>query len=1332
MKIDRSSLISELSKFARGGNGVVIGPPGVGKSYAIAELREKLKQSHIPHLILPVERIGAATAAELKPVLRRDGDFIQLLRAAVSASTSPAILIFDGFDAARGEIERAGVFRLILRAVNELRGCWNIIVSVRTFDAKKSQRLLDLFPEDQDATSTGKPSCRQFSIPCLREDELEQAFSQVSGLRELHSSGTRDFRALLAVPFNLWLIERVLTAGAPPSEFSQITSEVQLLEMYWRYRVRQAPQAEDREFILAKATGAMVGDHTLTVRRDKIYTPEVRAAWEGLLSDEILTEVTEPQAHVAFTHNILFDFAASVHLLDPDPGKLALYVAAEPARPLFLRPSLVYHFTRLWHFQRQIFWRNFWSIMRQEAIHLRQIVRLVLPTVIVNESTTLQELSPLLEQLEKKETRAFEAVAFLLQAVRVLRPCKRELWAEFIKATGLHLDQRFAWDAGIIANWVIEPNEQVSGQSAANCGDFGRKLLTWAWSSRSDASRKQWFERLAGFIAIPLVAKTYATNPEETRAQLEQVLRVVGEPDFPIDCIYRLTNEVGHIIPVDPDFVAAIYERVFGYEEASNEQTNMGGHVMPLLSNRRQDYGMCRYCLMKEFPRFLNSKPSSALRAGIRAIQAFAIQGHVLRYLKEGATLSNLTREFRFLGANARYVQDGSAIWDESSYPDQEMQIVDQVFSWVGTSIKQQRTDDIDNFLSLFAAEGKLAFMWSRLLTSGAEHPAILGPRLWELARAKPILEGNDTLYSVGAFLERAVEFLSPEQRREIEQAILGLAEGVTGEKVEFLQHRRNRLIARLAPEALITKDAADLRHSLESESALPPNQPLFSVSSSWEPYTEDRFLRDQGAKLDSAANQSIQALYKPLREWSEKNKPEAEIDLLLPNVDVLRDALSKEGAADKAVQRAAWTHLASFASDAILRTQKSDTERFRKLRSIILEAALHSDPEPNPEYDARWSSASWSPAPRNEAAQALPWLTHFGEDKDALAAIQTLAKDPVPSVRFLLACELWRAVEKSPEVAWLIFDDMAKNEKNDVVLDGITVSLWQLIRLSKTNALALIRKLIERLVEESDEEEKPRSHLICMVVDYAIWDDNDWAKQTLDRWRLDPVKFPASIARAGRRLVEYIKPEHLGVRLERARGLLLACLDAAAQGLTKLQSKDSNKSQEELQKKWKLLYGLFDEAVMRIYFAADIDPNFRERKERPLDDHERRKYFQAALPILENVLGFGKQPETGMLLAPTAHHFMEILNGMLRYEPRLVLRLAAEVVACSKRFNFNLDSLALGEVVKLVESILADYREEIQDDASINNLLGLLDAFVEAGWPEALQLVWRLDEIYR
>jgi hypothetical protein len=1327
MKIDRSELISELEAFARGGNGVVVGPPGVGKSYALSELRQRFKAAAIPHLVLPVERLGAASDVEIAALLQKEGDFVELLRAAVGESKSRAVLIFDGYDAARGENERVGIFRMILRAVNGLRGLWNVVVSVRSFDAKKSQRLLALFPDSRDGLT-----CRQFSIPALTAQELDQAFQQISGLQELHTQGTHDFRGLLTIPFNLWLIERVLKAGAKLREFSQVTSEVQLLEMYWDYRVRAATNAEDRGFLLKTATEAMVGTRKLSVRRDKIYSPETKEAWEGLLSDEILTEIAGREPSIGFAHNILFDFAVSVYLLDSDPTRFAAFVAEQPGRPLFLRPSLVYHFTRLWHFNRPEFWINFWSVIQQETLHLRQIVRLVLPTVIVNESLGFDDVSPLLKRLENKQQGGNEAVAFLLQAIRILNSPKRELWAAFIQSIGLHLDHRFAWDAGVIGNWIADSPERLAATALANCGDLGRKLMHWAWGARSDPNKKQWFERLVAFVAVPLIAKTYNTAPDESRTQLAPILEVFGEPEFPIDCIYRLTNEIERILRVDAPFAATIYERVFGYQEKSDKITSMGGHVMTLLSNRRQDYGMCRYVLMREYPKFLATAPLQAIKAGIRAIQAFEIEAHVLRHGRKERGIDQLTSHFAFRGLSASYVEDGSAIWDTTSYPDQEMQIPGAIFEWIGKAAEQHRSAELNKVLDLFAAEAILAFMWSRLLGLGAAYPQPLGSLMWEIAKAPSVLQQNDALYSLGAYLEAVLSILSPDQVQEIELAILRLGQGESGENNEFWLNRRKRLIARFAPHILTTKEGKELRTLLEEKADLPANRPLFTFSSSVEAYTEDKFLRDQGAKLELPENQALRELYKPLVEWRDKNRREAEIDVVLPNAWTLRDVLMKGNCGDDAVSRAAWTHLAGFASDALRQTQTANTERFQKLRAIVLESAKHKDPEPNPQYDSTWDSASWSPAPRNESAQALPWLTHFGEDSEALNAIKELLIDPVPSVRFLLACELWRLVEHNAGAMWTLFDGLVAQEQNEVVLQGITVSLWRLISLSRPGALLLIQKLLARVGAESDDDEKPRSQLICMVVDFAVWEDNQWAKDTLEAWRKEPLKFSASVMQTGHRLIEYVTPSNSGDRLKRARDLLLLELDAIAQALKNLQNNRPNVITVDFEKKWKTLYSVIDQAVMRIYFAAEVNRNLGEGKESPLTDEARWSFFQDAWPVLEKVLSFGKGSEAGVLLAPTAHHFIELLNGVLRYDPSCVLGIAAEVVTFSRRFNYNLDSLAMDEIVKLVSAILVDYREAVQDDTSVKYLLTILDAFVEAGWPQALNLVWRLDELYR
>ena len=51
MKIKRDKLLNDLQDFALRGNGVVIGSPGVGKTYILKELRRNLKSAGIPHLL---------------------------------------------------------------------------------------------------------------------------------------------------------------------------------------------------------------------------------------------------------------------------------------------------------------------------------------------------------------------------------------------------------------------------------------------------------------------------------------------------------------------------------------------------------------------------------------------------------------------------------------------------------------------------------------------------------------------------------------------------------------------------------------------------------------------------------------------------------------------------------------------------------------------------------------------------------------------------------------------------------------------------------------------------------------------------------------------------------------------------------------------------------------------------------------------------------------------------------------------------------------------------------------------------------------------------------
>ena len=155
MKINREELLNDLQHFASQGNGVIIGSPGVGKTYLLKELRQSLKSDETPHLLWRIDQLGDGRSETLQEELYYEGDLIEKLKS-VPASREKYILLFDAFDAARNEQTRKRFLYLIQRAVHELKESWNVIVTVRTYDAKKSQELLDLFsnPYDTDLHNT--------------------------------------------------------------------------------------------------------------------------------------------------------------------------------------------------------------------------------------------------------------------------------------------------------------------------------------------------------------------------------------------------------------------------------------------------------------------------------------------------------------------------------------------------------------------------------------------------------------------------------------------------------------------------------------------------------------------------------------------------------------------------------------------------------------------------------------------------------------------------------------------------------------------------------------------------------------------------------------------------------------------------------------------------------------------------------------------------------------------------------------------------------------------------------------------------------------------------
>ena len=1347
MKIERQQLLNDLQDFALQGNGVIIGSPGVGKTYVLKKLRQRLKTAGIPHLLLRIDQLGNGTPETLQQELSYEGDLIEKLKS-IPVSDEKAILLFDAFDSARDEQTRKNFLRLIRRATQELVK-WNVIVTVRTYDAKKSQELLDMFgsPDDTQYQSEGI-LCRHFTIPPFNKDEVIQALKQIRCPQYIYNKDSKD---ILANPFNLWLLEKMLMdlSDEDLTRLSQIRSEVQLFNLFWHRRIEAADNEIDRLSVLEGIAREMVKQRSLSIKQSDVRKTLTQTAWDDLLSDEILAKVSSTGQRIAFSHNILFDYAISVLLIDDEPQHLESFVGEDPSRPLFLRPSLTYFFTRLWYYDDTTsFWKAFWHIFpSDQSVHLRLVARLIPTSVIANEARNIDQLKRIVEKLQDGEKIAHESITRLLQALQTM-PIKHDaLWIDFFDKVSLYLQVNFAWEVANLTSDIFERASKTETSTIDACGRIGRRLLKWVWQER-ETSESDWYDRFGGRWAVPLVAKTYHTNVKESRALLEKVLQLTEEDDFPIKFLSWLPEHVDRIWDYDPEFVISIYCTIFGHDETSDVKTNFGGgSVLPMTSTRRQDYSMCQYRLIKHFPNFLRAKPLEATQAAIRSLNAFIIHTHVVRYLKENVEPKDLIEAFNFRGKPTYFVEDGSYIWDAQNSSDKPIEMADVLFEFIG-ELAISEDSRLDLILDIFRDEVAVAFFWKRLLKTTSQFPKIFAPRLFELCISKPILMGNDPHYELGLFLETAAPEFTSDQLRQIEESILGLPRKATDEDGRnALVYRRNRLLERISESLIVTNEAKQIRKEMVRNNDIQENRPLVSFEPpTWSAYTEDEHLQSQGVDTTKSENQELQRLFKPLNQFSSdwmNDVPTGQAaDLILPHLQKVYTAIKRNTEADKKIIDSLWHKLTACVAILGRVANNLENKSFAFCRQVLLDGAKHENPKPNPEYDEQFDFPSYSPFPRHEAAAGLLRLAFHQSDTEMLDAIETLANDPVPSVRMVTTMELFRVYNKAPEAFWRIIDDRAVSERNRVVQKYLYNTLTQVVAREKENEDKTTR-IMARLLKHTPpptEGLEPSDSFIALLVWLIIVRQNSWASKTIeDTFFKDPIRFANPLSHVVSQIMDdYVIPANLETpdRYERIeQGILWVnrIISVAANELKKLYPTLKEHSNEEAQKKLRDIYEVIDEVVTRLYFTVAYERNQGEESANKIPYGLRCRFYDEVKPLMEQVINFAIDKQHGMMFAPTAHYFMQVLKSFLSCNPKEVLHLAERVVKSSEPFGYNLDAIAVRDVVEFVEIVLADYRHEVRDDEEcLEDLLNLLDMFAKTGWTDALKLVWRLDEVFR
>jgi KaiC/GvpD/RAD55 family RecA-like ATPase len=1341
IELSRTGLMKGLEAAAAEASLLVLGDPGAGKTWLLQNFVERRTNGGDAVVFLYAEDYGATSIKELEKSL----EISNLVDALRSYSGKQRYLVIDSLDSLRVE-QTQRVFRDLIRLVHRELPDWRIVASMRTFDARQSTDFHALFPARMPiGFESASIPARNLLVPALSNEELDDAIRQDPRLKFVFDGASEDLQIVLRNPFNLWLVLHLLDENVEIDWLSKVQSEIQLLERYWLHRLENKSDSEARKALLTSLTETMVDSKVLSVSSHHIATviKPTDAVIRGLQSDDLLRRSVT--GRLAFAHNILFDFAVAKLLLDEE--RLLPFLEADPLRSIFFRPSCSYLLASVWFYEPALFWKTITPLLTVgESLAVR--IPVIPARVIQDLANDSSDLEPMFK-LGKDEK--ITAILFLLRALQArngLGSHKHRLWIWFLAKVTDELHLRFVNETIALLEIASRTTELEADQVVV--AESALKLLRWMWIEADGdmtPSNAYSLTSLAAGRVLPLIANYYGLIPISARAAFSEILDRVGKPTASSNETYCLTTNINNVIAYDPAFSVEIYERVFSYEETSEDTTPMGGSgpVMSFTSTRAQDYSMSYYILDQKYPRLLKRDLVLAVKAA-----ALAITAEVTR--EEGETIQKLglyKTSFTYLGVQVIFESDRSEIWDQSHRTSHALQLLSRFLNHVREMLPREELTrkQVEDALRELARESKYAVVWKHLLHFGWVHDEVL-PFCIELLQTPIILAALETTVDAGNAIKKifASEKYDTAARQAIETAILAIPQSELSSIYKDATVIRNRLLGCI-PEELLGPEARSIVEKARAAEGIPENRPMFSIGSvRTGSFSNDDWLRDQGVKPEEPDNQRL------LEHARQISSFESEFMNTVPSLErcyeveeslrELWNEIQNPASADERVLAQAVTASAAVAK-AIVRNESlpKDSSLSALCRVALERAAEHPFPVPPDDADDTFNSV-WGPTPKIEAAQGLMDLAWTqGLDVSLRELLTQLAADKSPAVRYQIVSRAANFHAQDREFYWKFVDGRLEAEKSPAVFSALIRSV-----VFPNVALAEPDRVVDRLagplqqwLPSKKTKDIVRDSIDCLTQLYVFL-DNEKAHEVLASYLGDPRHSADQLNQIAFSSAYFLLqglPEGTSndsaIR-RRARATILDVLkatDSAILEILDVLRTPGLAEKEAWQQTLQSLLHVFETVAFRLYLNLDISPDLRREDTKILSDDTRSVVFDEVLPLFSSLCEQSRPQRRRPIAATTTHHIVQTFSLVVAYRPEVVLDLTASLLT-GMTLGYEFDSMAIGEVVKLTEIVLADHKDILSKAENAANLGTVLDVFLSAGWPEATRLVMRLENAVR
>jgi hypothetical protein len=344
--------------------------------------------------------------------------------------------------------------------------------------------------------------------------------------------------------------------------------------------------------------------------------------------------------------------------------------------------------------------------------------------------------------------------------------------------------------------------------------------------------------------------------------------------------------------------------------------------------------------------------------------------------------------------------------------------------------------------------------------------------------------------------------------------------------------------------------------------------------------------------------------------------------------------------------------------------------------------------------------------------------------------SLERLTRDPHPAVRLAVASRLAMLWDTARDLMWQLAEVYGTSEVNLHLLRFFADFLVRVLHADPARVETLVFSILPRVHGRSERAGEELIEAIgSLMVILWVTHERRRAHATLEEWLSDPVTHEPEIGHALHSIrdglvVGYGKQDSKDAAIRcRCQQFAGWVVDATAAGLERyfalLPGVRTNADTESATQLAKLL----DKTGNEFYFASGAFRDSRENDE-PLRDVALKAQF-----LDDNYGTFRRIGDVGT--PSTIYHLIEMLGYLVPADPARVFDLTAHaLLTAGRKQGFQFESLGADRFVEVIGLFLADHRDVFEDTGRRDQLVACLEAFVDAGWPAARRLLYRLPEL--